>query len=57
MLPARGPLVVRVLLNLAIDGLHAKGHLGRLVDEDDLAVLRRQDVEISVGHGFFLQGG
>src|SRR3546814_482030 len=39
-----------VLQDLAVDRLHAEGHLRLLVDEDDLAVLRSQDFKI-LRHG------
>src|SRR5262249_36731066 len=39
-----------VLEHLPIDRLHAKCHLGLVVDEDELAVLRREDFELGVSH-------
>ncbi len=39
-----------ILQHLAVDRLHAEGHLRLLVDEDQLAVLGGQDFEFA-GHG------
>ncbi|MNE41821.1 hypothetical protein D3C80_1359170 [compost metagenome] len=39
-----------VLQHLAVDRLHAEGHLRLLVDEDQLAVLRGEHFEV-LGHG------
>ena len=38
------------LSDLPVDRLHAERHLRLLVDEDDLAVLRREDFELRIGH-------
>src|SRR3546814_8183991 len=39
-----------VLQNLAVDRLHAEGHLRLVIDEDDLAIGWRQKLELFIGH-------
>lgn len=45
-----------VFQHLAVNRLHAKGHLRLLVDENNLAVMWREDFKLSVGHAFTHRG-